>query len=494
VSLLRRLEDRLIERVSTGNTALDQQTGGGFPKASLIMVAGEAGTGKTNFTSQYLHAGASQFNEPGVFVSFGEDRGAFYSNMNAWGLDFEKLERQGKFKLLDLITVKSGAENLLIILLKELEELKARRLVIDSFTALSQSLQGVTEQRIFMHTLLTKVLRKMKCTTLVTVEKSSGQPQIGSGIEEFVADGILLLTRDNETGIRRISIPKMRSTKLRQTNFPFTLDHGFHLIPPLDPLPPVAPPTQTTIGSTTTRWTPLQDSKTHFSSGNKQLDEVLGGGFQRGVYVILEIERDVPVKAVRLLEYPLLWNFMSQGRGVVFLRNVRNSEQMRTAVSSCVSTKTFDRLAKVIENRRYGEDQTKPYTVVISGEEKNIDEDMKLFDRVTPRLMKKTGKNVLRLISFAVLENLYARNIEKLLREIGHAITQNRTFGNLTIATARPGLNITPRALNLVDWHLRLIERDGAVLFQGIKPRIGLHAVDADNTSEQMSMRLTPMV
>ncbi|HKM50342.1 MAG TPA: hypothetical protein VJZ75_04105, partial [Candidatus Bathyarchaeia archaeon] len=92
------------------------------------------------------------------------------------------------------------------------------------------------------------------------------------------------------------------------------------------------------------------------------------------------------------------------------------------------------------------------------------------------------------------LENLYARNIEKLSREIGHAIAQNRTFGNLTIATARPGLNITPNALNLVDLHLRLIERDGAVLFHGIKPRIGLHAVDVDNTSEQMSMRLTPMV
>jgi KaiC/GvpD/RAD55 family RecA-like ATPase len=456
------------------------------------MVAGEAGTGKTNFTSQYLHAGASHFNEPGVFVSFGEGRSAFYSNMNAWGLDFEKLERQGKFKLLDLITVKSGAADLLTTVLKELEELKARRLVIDSFTALSQSLQDITEQRIVMHTLLTKILREMECTTLVTVEKRSGQSQIGSGIEEFVADGILLLTRDNETGIRRISIPKMRSTELRQSNFLFTLKNGFHLIPPLKSSTFLYE--QQDLTNFEKQWKPTPDSKTHFSSGNRQLDEVLGGGFPRGGYVILEIERDVPVKAVRLLEYPLLWNFMSQGRGVVLLRNVRNSEQLRAIVSSCVSTKTFDRLAKVVESRRYGEDQTKPYTVVMSGEENNIDQDMKLFDRVTPRLMKKTGTNVLRLISFAVLENLYARNIEKLSGEIGHAIAQNRTFGNLTIATARPGLTITAKALNLVDLHLRLIERDGAVLFHGIKPRIGLHAVDADTIDEQMSMRLTPMV
>ena len=48
--------------------------------------------------------------------------------MNAMGLDFEKCERQGKFKLLDFITMREGSEDILITLLKELGDLKARRL------------------------------------------------------------------------------------------------------------------------------------------------------------------------------------------------------------------------------------------------------------------------------------------------------------------------------------------------------------------------------
>jgi len=93
-------------RTPTGIYGLDPIIGGGFPKGSLILVAGNPGTGKTIFSAQFLYYGATEFGEKGIYVSFAESRNTFFSHMLDFGFDFEKLEREGKFKFLDMVTVK----------------------------------------------------------------------------------------------------------------------------------------------------------------------------------------------------------------------------------------------------------------------------------------------------------------------------------------------------------------------------------------------------
>ena len=164
------------ERVPTGIAGLDERIDGGLPKGSLTVVGGEPGSGKTTLCAQFLHYGATE-HDPSVFVSFGENHTVFYSNMRLFGLDFEKCDQS--FKYLDFMRMKSGSESVLAVLLEELEQFKTRRLVIDSFTALSQTIRDVPEQLVVMDTILSKILRGMGCTTLLTVEKRTGQPWLG---------------------------------------------------------------------------------------------------------------------------------------------------------------------------------------------------------------------------------------------------------------------------------------------------------------------------
>jgi len=130
------------ERVPTGITGLDERINGGLPKDSLTVVGGEPGSGKTTLCAQFLHYGAT-VHEPSVYVSFGENHKIFYSNMRLFGLDFAKCDQS--FKYLDFMRMKDGSESVLAILLQELEQFKTRRLVIDSFTALSQTIRNVPE-------------------------------------------------------------------------------------------------------------------------------------------------------------------------------------------------------------------------------------------------------------------------------------------------------------------------------------------------------------
>ena len=45
------------ERVPTGIDGLDPLIEGGFPKGSLVLLAGNPGTGKTIFSMQFLYRG-----------------------------------------------------------------------------------------------------------------------------------------------------------------------------------------------------------------------------------------------------------------------------------------------------------------------------------------------------------------------------------------------------------------------------------------------------
>jgi KaiC/GvpD/RAD55 family RecA-like ATPase len=488
------------ERVPTGIAGLDERIGGGLPKGSLTLVGGEPGSGKTTFSAQFLHHGASALHDPSVYVSFGESHKVFYSNMRLLGLNFEECEQS--FKYLDFMRMKSGADEILTIIMKELEQTNARRLVIDSFTTLCQTIKDPSEQPVVMDTILSKIMREMGCTTILTVEKKVGQPWLGSGFEAFVADGIITLERDDESGIRRIRIPKLRGTKLPQTRFLYSLYHGFRLIPPLSRTKLLVSDRKLSKfyskleGSMKKPWTPVPHTETRFSTGNLELDKIANRGFEKGAYVILEVERDVPPRAVKAFTFPLMWNFISQGHGVIYyLGQSTSGEEIKAIASSYIEAKTFDKLARVFEDKPPNRRLTShPYTVAMTGGKKSLDHDAELFQTVSHKLMKITKKNVLSIISYAELENKYAGNIEKLFSHIGDAIGENMTSGNVTFAIARPGLAITDKVLNITRWHLRLIERDGAVLFYGIRPRINLHAVEIDESGDQVKMLLTPML
>jgi len=61
----------LAGKVKSGVDGLDEVIEGGFPRGSLIVLAGEPGTGKTVFSMQFLVKGV-ELNESGVYVSFAE--------------------------------------------------------------------------------------------------------------------------------------------------------------------------------------------------------------------------------------------------------------------------------------------------------------------------------------------------------------------------------------------------------------------------------------
>jgi circadian clock protein KaiC len=222
-------------RVPTGIKGLDDMIEGGFPRGSMILLAGSPGSGKTIASAQYLYHGASELGENGAYISFSERESVFMKNLERFGFNFERLKNEGKFRFLDMITPGSEAFSVDTInfALKEVQAMKVQRLVIDSFTAMSSAFTKMVDARIILH-LLEKLMRQRGCTTLLVVEIPTGHTDLGLGFEEFVADGLILFeTVKEELGVRkRAIISKMRGTNHSQNYCNIVISsQGLSLVP-----------------------------------------------------------------------------------------------------------------------------------------------------------------------------------------------------------------------------------------------------------------------
>jgi circadian clock protein KaiC len=259
-----------------GIVELDEVLDGGFPARSLILLTGNAGSGKTVLSTQFLYNGAVKYGEKGVYVSFAENRDDYYRNMLSLGMDMRSLERKGLFKFMDMVTM-HGEDALKIItekIVKTTSELKAKRLVIDPMSALFQSMNAA-EVRTFLHTILGKVTKSLGVTTMAIGEIPYGEGKTGLGVEEFVADGIIFLTHMGTAGSenRILTIAKMRGTPLDRATFEYIIDKkygGVGLI---------VLPKRATIRTA---------SEKKLSTGVEGLDKMMHGGVFRGSVTLIE--------------------------------------------------------------------------------------------------------------------------------------------------------------------------------------------------------------
>ena len=83
----------------TGIKGLDEITHGGLPTGRPTLICGSAGCGKTMLSMEFLVRGATQYNEPGVFMMFEENAIEITTNTRSLGFDLDKLIAEKKIVL-----------------------------------------------------------------------------------------------------------------------------------------------------------------------------------------------------------------------------------------------------------------------------------------------------------------------------------------------------------------------------------------------------------
>src|SRR5256885_1472338 len=88
-----------LPKAPSGISGLDELLEGGLPRGRPTLVCGSAGCGKTLFSMEFLVRGATQFNEPGVFIAFEETEEDLANNVLSLGFDLKSLVARKKIAL-----------------------------------------------------------------------------------------------------------------------------------------------------------------------------------------------------------------------------------------------------------------------------------------------------------------------------------------------------------------------------------------------------------
>ena len=204
------------DRIQTGIPGLDGLIQGGLQAGDFVLLVGGIGTGKTIFSSQFAYQGALSMNQPAVYATFEEDVASLRKNLMKFGVDFQALESQKKVRLLDLEALEGrGMGSNLETILSAIDEVKAKRLVIDSLTAFLSGTTGKFDYSFLMH-LIYKTLKREKITTIMTVSQFNTPNEYSQGLEQFVADGVFEIENylaDNMELKTRFMVRKLRGAE-----------------------------------------------------------------------------------------------------------------------------------------------------------------------------------------------------------------------------------------------------------------------------------------
>jgi circadian clock protein KaiC len=274
-----RAGSKFLQKSPTGIAGFDEITFGGLPKGRPTLVAGTAGCGKTLFALEFLIRGATEYDEPGVFVAFEETDQELTKNVASIGFDLHRLRRQKKL-LIDHIHIERSEiqetgeydlEGLFIRLNHAIDSIGAKRVVLDTIEALFSAFSSDAILRAELRRLF-RWLKKKGVTAVITGER--GEKAITRhGLEEYVADCVVLLDHRviDQVSTRRLRIVKYRGSVHGTNEYPFLIDESGFSVLPITSL-------GLTHGASTDR----------ISTGIERLDTMLGGnGFFRGSTILV---------------------------------------------------------------------------------------------------------------------------------------------------------------------------------------------------------------
>ena len=126
------------ERVTSGIKRLDTMLGGGYYRAACVLITGFPGTAKTTLSGAFAEA-ACRRGERTLFVSFDSDGTEVIRNLASVGIRLERYLKSGLLRMVSARTIVGSAEMSLVRIKAIATAHRARCLVIDPVSALSNS-------------------------------------------------------------------------------------------------------------------------------------------------------------------------------------------------------------------------------------------------------------------------------------------------------------------------------------------------------------------
>jgi len=264
---------------ATGVRGLDEVLCGGLPRNRLYLIDGNPGVGKTTLALQFLLEGVRN-GETCLYVTLSETKAELDGVAESHGWDLSGISIMELSQIEGALAEKSQnslfqpAEieltNLSKLLLQRVAELKPTRLVLDSLSEMRLLAQSPLRYRRQILNFKQR-FSAINCTVIMLDDRSAVGPDVQ--VQSIVHGMLTLSSITLKFGVNRryLSVTKLRGAQFREGNHDYAIKRGgVSLFPRL-----------------VAAEYPVSFERTLSSSGNPELDELVGGGLHAGTSNLL---------------------------------------------------------------------------------------------------------------------------------------------------------------------------------------------------------------
>lgn len=434
-------------------------------KGQILVIKGDSGTGKTTFALEMVHEFAKlKHNSVYIFTRLEQEQitNNFPLISELWKTDqikiydrFDPIADGNRFsKELDNIT----------------QEHDIGLFIIDTIDAVSERFDHPNRK---LKEIL-DIIKKQKLNTLLIQEEGK------ETYLDYLADGIVTLIRGEHEGqrVRFISLDKLRGVEIMQSKYLISLKSGrFQSFSPFDP------------GDAKPRkWKSVPDKEIYFSTGIRDLDNLLGGGYKKGSYNVIEIADNVTSEEYLSIIRPIILNFLNLNRGVIaVLTGGDHPESFRNDFTRFIDKDKFDEHMRIADY--FSPESENPYIIPLGV---GRDEAIKRWSETVMELRDRDNKPLLDFTGFDTLE--YTRGESLAIRELLNGVASTKVSKDLGLGIIKPGLKLTQGIKNMADTYLKILDITKCCCIYGLKPQTPLHVITPDLKLKFPSMSLTPLV
>jgi KaiC/GvpD/RAD55 family RecA-like ATPase len=446
--------------------ALESATG------HVLVVAGRPGTGKTLF----VHEVFREFNDSLLILSNAEATTAAeeeLSSLPKWSkrniiahywrkMDDSTLHESSLHEQLSrLLGVKPTGDHHNVV-------------IIDSWTDFLMPIRP--EMRYEVQQALIFAARKEGKNLVLVTEgdwEEGEQQQLHHSVDAIIR---LRKLRKDQRLYRQLTIEKMRTMSIEQDSFLFTLNKGrFTYVPwHVHQLPPI----------TVARDSIKDPSVSRISTGNRSLDAILGGGFEKGKLSLIEVE-NLAAPYLETIYIPFLSNQLQLGRpAVILLPEGWSPEQFMQGLSHFIDSKIVEKQVVFFGRHALGQQNVR-----------TIDDDpWKTLQEIryeATQLEREFYTQTTELFALDTLENKYGvTDVKGMMAEITASLpTTERTA--VTILSQEQSLKSGSIAHSI---HLRVQELSGVLSVCGVNPKTNYLAVRPLLSGGFLDYDLVPIV
>lgn len=345
--------------------------------------------------------------------------------------------------------------------------------IVDSIEGITHK-YGVEPEDLI--TTLQKDLVENSNTNLILVLEKAEAPDL-----EYLVDGVIDLVRakKEERRIRGMTLEKLRATEIKQPEYLLTLQFGrFRCFEPFE-----------TDYTSTGKWEPVADCEGKYSTGIKDIDKLLDGGFRRGSYNVIEVDQNVSSPEYNTILRPIIWNFITQGRGIVaVLTGGSHPERMREDFVRFVDPAIFDDRVRIADY--FVSHTDKPY--IMSLGTRNKEEALRIWKDNLGHLRGPDNAPMIDYTGFDTLE--YLRGDTIAIKDLLNAVAKTKNSKDLGLGVIKPGLKLTQEIMNMADTYFKIIVINRCPCIFGVKPKTIIYAITMDETLGYPHVSLTPIV